>query len=782
MDASIANMKPSQNLRNAILLICLLLLCGCSQTPSRPQSAYPSDATPYSADGQQTTAVLATTTPIGSTSQPSPAQTATRTKSSADITPEPVATTQLTLVSQASTSGPRKVVDEILIYGDSLSKGWQDWSWDTEHTLDNPAPVHTGSSSIAIAYSKAWAGFYLHIDDPIDAGNYQELRFYLHGGTNGNQKINVSVNKNPDAIFSLTAAANTWTAVNIPLSNLGSPTMVNELVWQDGGEKAQNKFYIDQISLVSFGPEPTITPIPGGIALRIDAAKDQHPISPYIYGMNFADKTLLADLHLSVNRMGGNAVTRYSWKNDTSNRAKDWFFENIPNDNSNPGGLPDGSASDQFVDTNRQAGAASILTIPLIGWTPKNREISCAYSVQKYGAQQQTDPYRPDCGNGVRQDGSLITNNDPKDTSSAIDPNFVQDWIKHLIERYGTADNGGVKFYNLDNEPALWNTNHRDVHPRPVSYDELRDRTTQYAAALKAVDPSAQTLGPVEWGWSSYFYSALDAEGQGEWWKLPKDRLLHANIPLVEWYLQQMRAYEANNGVRILDYLDLHYYPQADKVALSSTIDSKTQALRLRSTRALWDPTYKDESWIAEPVNLIPRMKDWVNKNYPGTKIALSEYNFGALDHINGALAQADVLGIFGREGLDLATLWAPPDPSQPAAYTFRMYRNYDGKGGEFGNTSIQAASADMDVLSVYAAKRSSDGALTVMVINKSSGVQNGAISIDNFAYAKQAQIYHYSKANLTAIIHDPDLPIPEGPWMVPFPANSITLIVIAKE
>ena len=125
-----------------------------------------------------------------------------------------------------------------------------------------------------------------------------------------------------------------------------------------------------------------------------------------------------------------------------------------------------------------------------------------------------------------------------------------------------------------------------------------------------------------------------------------------------------------------------------------------------------------DESWIAQSgpaggvVRLIPRMRDWVNTNYPGTQLAITEYNWGALDHINGAVTQADVLGIFGREGLDLATLWGPPNSNQPGAFAFRMYRNYDGAHHTFGDTSVRAASADQDKVSIYAAKRSADDVL----------------------------------------------------------------------
>ena len=278
--------------------------------------------------------------------------------------------------------------------------------------------------------------------------------------------------------------------------------------------------------------------------------------------------------------------------------------------------------------------------------------LTVASRFPKYGPQEATDPWDPDCGNGNHPDGSPITGNDPKDTSIAIGPAFVKGWVNHLTGKYGTASEGGVSYYNLDNEPTIWDGTHRDVHPNPVGYDEMKNRTYVYAAALKAADPSAKTLGPVFDGWCRYLYSGIDG------CQIGADYQSHGNLPLVAWYLKQMKAYETAHGVRILDYFDLHYYPSANGVSLSPAGDSNTQALRLRSTRSLWDPTYIDESWISDTqaggvaVKLVPRMKAWVKANYPGTKLAVTEYNWGAPEHINGALAQADVLGIFGREGL----------------------------------------------------------------------------------------------------------------------------------
>ena len=248
-------------------------------------------------------------------------------------------------------------------------------------------------------------------------------------------------------------------------------------------------------------------------------------------------------------------------------------------------------------------------------------------------------------------------------------------------------------------------------------------------------------------------------------------------MPFVEWYLQQMAAYEQQHGVRVLDYLDEHFYPPG--VALAGAGGADLQALRLRSTRLLWDATYAEESWIAEPVYMIPRMRGWIAADYPGTRTAVTEYNWGALDHINGALAQADVLGIFGREGLDLATLWGPPSSGEPGAFAFRMYRNVDGAGSGFGETSVHAASSDQGRLSAYAARRAGDGALTVVVINKTGGGLTSAVSLAGFAPAGSVQVRRYSAADLGAIVRAADLPQPNGSLVTTFPAGSITLLVI---
>jgi len=180
----------------------------------------------------------------------------------------------------------------------------------------------------------------------------------------------------------------------------------------------------------------------------------------------------------------------------------------------------------------------------------------------------------------------------------------------------------------------------------------------------------------------------------------------------IPWLLTQWKA------TRAVDVVSVHFYPQAGE--FSDDVSTATQLLRNRSTRQLWDSNYVSESWIGQPVYLIPRLKGWVAADYvAGTPIATTEYNWGAEGSINGATTQADIYGIFGAYGLDMATRWTVPASTTPTFKAMQMYRNYDGAGGAFGDTSVAATVANPDNLSAFAALRKIDGALTVMVVNK---------------------------------------------------------------
>jgi hypothetical protein len=242
--------------------------------------------------------------------------------------------------------------------------------------------------------------------------------------------------------------------------------------------------------------------------------------------------------------------------------------------------------------------------------------------------------------------------------------------------------------------------------------------------------------------------------------------------------LDQFRQSNNVTGKRLLDVFSVHYYPQGGEFNNNgSDVSTSMQLLRNRSTRSLWDTNYTDASWISQKIYLIPRIKSWVASYYPGCRTAVTEYNWGAEDHMNGGTVQADVLGIFGREGLDLATRWTTPANTSPTYNAIKMYRNYDGNKSTFGDTSVRAAATNVDNVAVFAAQRTNDGALTIMVINKSLfNTAPVALSVSNFGTGGTAQVW---QLNTNVIAHLPNVAYTNSVLNATLPAQSVTLFVL---
>ena len=498
--------------------------------------------------------------------------------------------------------------------------------------------------------------------------------------------------------------------------------------------------------------------------LTVDAAGNPHPINPDVYGIaNYnLDAGFAKEIQVPNIRWGGDGTTRYNWQVDSSNSGFDWYFMG---GNGEMTATPSASA-DLMINTYKSASNAhTLLTIPIIPYVNKSSAWSCSFPVSVYGAQQSTNPYvfpnGETCGNSITTGGvQLIDNNiyaNHIDNTVALQ----QGWIQHLISTFGTAANGGVPYYQLDNEPGGWSNTHRDVEPSQPGYNTIISLGQQYAAMIKQTDPSAKVFGPVDFT-------------LGGWIGTPSEQ---DNLYAGEYYLQQMAAYDQANHQRILDYFDEHYYG-----------GGTTDAAELASTRALWDPTFNSGSWVEQyyfdgPMMLLPRFQNWIQTYYPGTKLSISEYSFSSgTNPLVDALTEADVLGIYGRQSLDFANLWTVPQPTDPVAYSFRLYRNYDGAGGQFGDTSVNSTSTDQGQLSVYGAVRSSDGALTVVAINKTTSAIQTSLTLANFSSNATAAVYTYSNANLAQIVAGTPVAVLSDALNYNFPAYSATVFVFTPE
>jgi hypothetical protein len=496
------------------------------------------------------------------------------------------------------------------------------------------------------------------------------------------------------------------------------------------------------------------------IKLSVDAKAARHPINPNIYGIaNGVDPAFAQEIKLPNTRWGGDATSRYNWQVDASNSGKDWYFMGGAGV-STP--IP-GAQVDQMIHKYLPASTTPLITIPIIPFVNKTSDWNCSYPVSLYGAQASVNPYvHPnggDCGNGVTLNGDQLL--DTAVYANHIDnsPDLQKGWMEHLLSTFGKFPAHAPWFFQLDNEPGGWGNTHVDVEPDGATYDTIFELGRKYAAMVKAAHPPAQILGP-----SDFTHAGWVGTGP--------DQAEHNGLYSGQWYLKKMAAYEKRNGVRLLDYFDEHYYPTG------GSGDQWT----LDVTRSLWDPTYNSGSWFEQyygSIQLIPRFKSWINDYYPGTKLAISEYSFGPNTGLVNALAQADVLGIFGREGADFANLWTIPDPAQPVAYSFRLFRNYDGQGSEFGDIGISSTSTDQSQLAIYGAIRRADHSLTLLVINKTLTAMQTGVSLANFHPANTAETFSYSAANLNAIVPGASLPVDAQGFSTNFPARSATMIVL---
>jgi hypothetical protein len=471
-------------------------------------------------------------------------------------------------------------------------------------------------------------------------------------------------------------------------------------------------------------PLPALAATPNvNVAVTVNTLANRHAISPYIYGGAFPPTAAyITASGITMTRWGGNNSSRYNWKNNDTNLDNDYYFENYA---FGPGGSLYATSA-AFLTGVSGAGGAPILTIPMLPWVAKNAT-SASFSVTKYGKQCSSDPYRTDAGDGLLTDcNTYLTGNDPHDahvplldTPESGDPSgsvYRSQWIASIKGDFFTQPH----FYDLDNEPDIWNGTHRDVHPEPTAYDEMATTYLARAAALKTFDPAAVRFGPVFCCWW-YYWNGADNN----------DKAAHGSQDFLPWWLNEIWFADQGSGKRSLDVFDVHAYFNGPNATSNLTTN---RAGALRQTRDWWDSTYVSESgavnqeWATQlqpdktVAFVIPRMRALANTIYPGTPVSFTEWN-GALageSDFSTALVDADSYGILGRERMYAASRWEAAGQTTPAYDALLLYRNADGHHNGFQSLSVAATDTlSPNLFSAYAATDPAGDILTLMVVNK---------------------------------------------------------------
>jgi hypothetical protein len=496
--------------------------------------------------------------------------------------------------------------------------------------------------------------------------------------------------------------------------------------------------------------------------MTIDTQAARHPISPYIYGVNQADWGGRSR-PMRLGRLGGNRFTAYNWETNASNAGSD--FRNQNDDFLGGGDIP-GEAVRRYVAEAHATGASVVVTVPMAGYVSADKngggdvnQTPDFLNVRflKTGIKGRGFVYPPDTGDGVVYLDELVA------------------WLESAFPG-ARGDPERTLFYCLDNEPDLWANTHSRIRPGgKVTYDELLSRTVALAEAIKRVAPQALVLGPVSYGWQGYvsLQDAADAGGRD----------------FLDFYLSSLRSAEGSARRRLVDVLDLHWYPEARGGGIRITEPNSTApvaAARVQAPRSLWDPGYVETSWISQDarvgaIRLIPRLREKIAASYPGTRLAFTEYNYGGGRDVSGAIAEADVLGIFGREDVFAANVWGS-DADQTFLHAgLYAFVNYDGLGGRFGDTSVAASTSNAEATSVYASlDEGRDDRMVVVAINKSTGAVNAEIAVDHPRALATGRTFQVTAAT-PALVAGPAATAPSrNLFRLKLPPSSVTTLVLS--
>ncbi len=494
------------------------------------------------------------------------------------------------------------------------------------------------------------------------------------------------------------------------------------------------------------------------ITLTIDTSQANRAISPLVYGLNSPTSAQLAATRATLVRLGGNRWTAYNWETNASNAGSDYCYEN---DDYLSSSTTPGAAIKPTVTAAAAAGATSLITIPIVDHVAGDEGAQCNIQNTPNYLALHFDQNLPTKGSAF----SLH----PSTTDGKVYQDEFVNWLKQAVP-------GAPVMIQLDNEPDLWSQTHPEVHPNAVAYAELALRDAAYAKAVKAVWPSVKIVGPVNYGWEGFtnLQNASDAAADGDF---------------VDWYLHAMSSASTATGERLIDDLDVHWYPEATGGGVRITNDASGDgaaevAAREQAPRSLWDPSYVESSWITDdvlhgPIDLLPGLQSKIAADYPGTGLSVSEWDYGGGNEISGAIADADVLGIFGQQGVTDAAYWPLFSNETFSTAAFEAFRNYDGNGGSFGDTSVQATSSDPATATVYASMMAANHDQVVLVaINKATTARTAAVELTAETVFHTAEVYTITSAKAAPVAAAGLTTSAQNAFLYTMPAQSISIIV----
>ena len=459
-------------------------------------------------------------------------------------------------------------------------------------------------------------------------------------------------------------------------------------------------------------------------------------ISPYIYGScngGYPGATVV--------RIGGNRLTGYNWENNASNAGADYFHQSdayLPWSMGIPAASYDvpGIVMTEFHQNALNNQAMSLLTLPMAGYVANDRN----------GTTVQTSEAAPSSR------WSAVQNTKP--SAFSLTPNvndgivYVDEFINFMQQQFGAASTAtGVKGYILDNEPGLWTSTHPRLYTGAINCTDHLTKSLALARRVREMDAGVKIFGPESYGYSEY----LNFQGAGDW-----STYSGSYSHYLALYLDSMRTASLSEGARLLDVLSVHWYPDVYAGSIfSADVSPNIARERMQIPRTLWDSSFVENGWIgqwfSQDLPILPKLNSLINTYYPGTDLAVTEYDYGADAHISGGIAEVEALGAFAITGTKYATKWGAF-----SEYSLSAVSLYNEGNDPFGDQLVAATSPDLTNSSVFGSTSSADGSLHLIVTNKNvDSVITANFQLTDVSQFDSLKMYYFTQSSPAIVSQD---------------------------
>ncbi|HEY9155739.1 MAG TPA: glycoside hydrolase family 44 protein, partial [Opitutaceae bacterium] len=391
------------------------------------------------------------------------------------------------------------------------------------------------------------------------------------------------------------------------------------------------------------------------VHISIDPTQNRVLVSPYLYGKNVnlgsaqapladSDWTLLHDAGVHMVRAhGGNNGTKYNWQKRLSSHP-DWY-NNVYGDDWDYGE----TALQQHLP-----GVQAMWCFQLLGKVADNTAHNFddwSYNQSQWwsGVEQNlAGGGTPNPAGGAKAlkegDTSLYLTDTSSTTSVAI--------LDHWSGPGGLGlDRTGFRYWNMDNEPEIWNGTHDDVMPTQLSAEAFMQRFFDYAKQARATYPGIKIVGPVtanEWQWYNWA-TPITADGR--------------TYPWLEYFIKRIGEEQTRTGIRLLDVLDIHYYPavtdsasivQLHRIFFDTTF-ANPEANGVHAVNGGWDTSITQEY-------IFGRCQGWLNQYLGannGVTFGLTEVGIAVTNAPVASVWYASTIGEFMKHGVEIFTPWS---------------------------------------------------------------------------------------------------------------------------